>query len=1066
MNREETQVASILHELQERAKELNCLYRVDELLNRSDLPLEDVLRGIVEILPPGWQYPHDCQARIVLEDRATESANFQPTEWVQSAAIVVQGERLGSVEVLYRQQMPRSDEGPFLKEERKLINTIADRIADHIMQRRLKATFASLSAAVDGHVPPRGEWRIVVDFLRDTDPVLLQRISRKLVNHLAWNGVTEAKQLLQRSGIARAIGAGDAGGENRPIPRDGSTAFQDLSSEAFRIASERLGDAEILGCVTTWIKEEKSSFLVRALEQLDTPLGEIIEAIERFRHTDIEETDLSLSIQKGLRVSLIRRFFSESLDFINVAKNVVCIKDFYDLVGKIIFPPRCHGKLGGKSAGLFLAKKVIEKYAPSSSLLQQIKLPKTWFITSDWILHFVHHNELEDVLNWKYLEIEQVRQEYPHLVALFKSSSFPSELAKGLSLALDDLGDRPIIVRSSSLLEDRAGSAFSGKYKSLFLGNRGTKEARLAALMDAVGEVYASIFGPDPTEYRAERGLLDVHEEMGVLVQEVVGQEVDKYFFPACSGVAFSNNEFRWSARISRSDGLIRMVPGLGTRAVDRVVDDYPVLVAPGQPTLRANVTVDEILKYSPRRMDVINLETNSFETVEVREILRSCGARYPQIRQLVSLVDHDRVEQPVGLMPDLGKTDAVFTFEGLIRKTPFVRYVRELLALLQARLGCPVDIEFAYDGSDFYLLQCRPQSYSGDAVPVAIPQDIPADRLIFSANRYVSNGRVPEITHIVYVDPEGYGSLADENAMRDVGRAVGRLNKLLPKRQFILIGPGRWGSRGDIRLGVPVTYSDINNSAMLIEVARQKGNYLPDLSFGTHFFQDLVEASIRYLPLYPDDPGIAFKAAFFRSSPSVLDELLPEFSRLSDTLRVIDVAKDAKGHILRVLMNADLDQAVAFLAPPQEELELVQSDVSTGGRAGEEHWRWRYRMAQRIAEQLDPAKFGVKAFYLIGSTKNAAAGPQSDIDLLIHFEGTEEQQKELTFWLEGWSRCLAEVNFLRTGYRCDTLLDVHIITDIDIAERSPYAVKIGAITDAARELPMGGTSVEGALVK
>jgi phosphoenolpyruvate synthase/pyruvate phosphate dikinase len=108
------------------------------------------------------------------------------------------------------------------------------------------------------------------------------------------------------------------------------------------------------------------------------------------------------------------------------------------------------------------------------------------------------------------MEIDQVRQEYPHLVALFKRSSFPSEFAKGLALALDDLGDVPLIVRSSSLLEDRPGSAFSGKYKSLFLGNCGTKEERLAALMDAIAEVYASIFGPDPTEYRAERGLLDV----------------------------------------------------------------------------------------------------------------------------------------------------------------------------------------------------------------------------------------------------------------------------------------------------------------------------------------------------------------------------------------------------------------------------------------------------------------------------------------------------------------------------------------------------------------------------
>ena len=1055
MNREETQVTMILRELQERAKELNCLYRVDEMLNQPDLALEHIFRGIVEILPHGWQYPNDCQARIVFENNAIESANFQPAPWVQSANIVVQGETVGTVEVSYRQQMPRSDEGPFLKEERKLIETIADRIAGHIMQRRLKSAFAGLTAAEDGEASVKGEWRIVLEFLRDTDPVLLQRISRKLVNHLSWNGVNEAKELLQRGGVASAIGAAVSGGENRPIRSEPSPPVADLTTEAFRIASEHLSENEILDCVTTWIKEEKSSFLVRALEQLDTPLGEIIEDIERYRHTDIDETELSLSTQKGLRVALIRRFFSESLDFINVAQNAISVKDFYDVLGNIIFPPRCHGKLGGKSAGLFLAKKIIDKHAPPDSVLRQVKVPKTWYVTSDWILHFVHHNELEDVLNWKYMEIDQVRQEYPHLVALFKSSSFPSELAKGLSLALDDLGDRPIIVRSSSLLEDRAGSAFSGKYKSLFLGNCGSKEARLTALMDAVAEVYASIFGPDPTEYRAERGLLDVHEEMGILIQEVVGQAVDKYFFPACSGVAFSNNEFRWSARISRSDGLIRLVPGLGTRAVDRVADDYPVLIAPGQPNLRANVTVEEILRYSPRRVDVINLETNSFETVEAKELLRDCGARYPQIRLLVSVVDHDRIEPPIGLVPDFGKVDVVFTFEGLIRKTPFVSYVRELLTLLQAKLGQPVDIEFAYDGEDFYLLQCRPQSFSGDALPAPIPQDLPAERVVFSANRYVSNGRVPEITHVVYVVPEGYSQLPDQKHMREVGHAVGRLNKLLPKRQFVLIGPGRWGSRGDIKLGVPVTYSDINNSAMLIEVAHQKGNYLPDLSFGTHFFQDLVEASIRYLPLYPDDPQNAFNESFLGQSRSVLEELLPEFAHLSDTLRVIDVPREANGLILRVLMNAELDQAVAFLAPPQKEKELSEAGFATVGRTGEEHWRWRFRMAQRIAATLDPQHFGVKAFYLIGSTKNATAGPRSDIDLLLHFEGTENQRRELNLWLAGWSQCLAEMNFLRTGYRSDGLLDLQLITDKDIAERSSYAVKIDAITDPARKLPM-----------
>src|SRR3974390_2576894 len=189
MNKDEIQVATILHELQERAKELNCLYRVDELLNQSELPLEQILRGIVEILPPGWQYPHDCQARIVYEGQSIESANFQPSQWVQIADIVVQDQTVGSIEVSYRTQMPRSDDGPFLKEERKLINTIADRVAGHIMQRRLKAAFAGLSAAAEGRAAAKGEWRIVLEFLRDTDPALLQKIARKLINHLSWNGV-------------------------------------------------------------------------------------------------------------------------------------------------------------------------------------------------------------------------------------------------------------------------------------------------------------------------------------------------------------------------------------------------------------------------------------------------------------------------------------------------------------------------------------------------------------------------------------------------------------------------------------------------------------------------------------------------------------------------------------------------------------------------------------------------------------------------------------------------------------------------------------------------------------
>jgi hypothetical protein len=219
-------------------------------------------------------------------------------------------------------------------------------------------------------------------------------------------------------------------------------------------------------------------------------------------------------------------------------------------------------------------------------------------------------------------------------------------------------------------------------------------------------------------------------------------------------------------------------------------------------------------------------------------------------------VIRDDTLQRAVPLLVNPARDTLVADFGGLASDTPFVQRVGSILKILQEALGTPVDIEFAWDGTDFYLLQCRSQSFSAEDAPSPIPRDLAEDELVFSATRHISTGWVPEITHIVYVDADAYGALTDHAQLLAVGMAVSRLNKLLPKRQFILMGPGRWGSRGDIRLGVHVTYSDINNTAVLMEIARKRGEYLPDLSFGTHFFQDLVESSIRYIPLYPDDPG------------------------------------------------------------------------------------------------------------------------------------------------------------------------------------------------------------------
>jgi predicted nucleotidyltransferase len=1046
----------VLRALQERAKELECLYRIDELLHQSGLPFPEVMAGIIRAIPPAWQYPAICRARLTVAGVVEASPGFVAGQWLQSAPILVEGEPVGTLEVSYAQETVNAHEGPFLKEERKLLDAIAERLGRYLEHEKLRQAFDNLEIARTAETGGPEPWRVILDFLRRTDESLLARISRKMINHLGWLGIDEAVKLLHGINVEETPEERDAGVDNQPIVRVRRDPALEHIEDTFRIASRALSDDELIECVQKWIREDKSRFMLSALGNPNATLDEIGEAIRRFHHLGEGGGALPLAALKGVRVSLIERFFTDQLEFINTAKRHLDIDDFYELVQHLVSPPRARGKLGGKSAGLFLAARIVDRAGADNPKLRGIRVPRTWYLTSDALLDFIDYNQLEDVYNHKYADIEQVRQDYPHIVQVFKNSAFSPELVRGLSLVLDDFADRPIIVRSSSLLEDRLGAAFSGKYKSLFLANSGDKQARLAALLDAIAEVYASTFGPDPIEYRAERGLIDAYEEMAIMIQEVVGKAVGPWFLPAFSGVAFSRNEFRWSARIRREDGLVRIVPGLGTRAVDRLKDDYPVLLAPGQPGLRVNVTPEEVLRYSPKKIDVINMESGAFETIAVQDLLRAHGHDYPRAAQILSCLEDGHLRRPMDSQLDFEKDRFVVTFEGLAAETPFMHQIKELLATLEREMGTPVDIEFASDGQALYLLQCRPQSSVGDTTPSPIPRNLPRERVLFTANRFVSNGRVPDITHVVYVDPARYNALADLEELRGVGRAVGRLNKLLPKRQFALLGPGRWGSRGDIRLGVNVTYADINNTALLVEIARQKGNYLPDLSFGTHFFQDLVEASIRYLPLYPDDAGVVFDEGFLLRSENILPTILPDHADLADVVRVIDVSRVTGGNVLRVLLNADLEEAVALFAPPQSTALEVAEGEGRSEPAGDQHWRWRLRFAERIAASLDAARFGVRAMYVLGSTKNATAGPASDIDLIVHVQGTAEQREALEKWIEGWSLALAEMNYLRTGYRSDGLLDVHYLTDEDFERRTSLAVKVGAVTDAARPLALG----------
>jgi hypothetical protein len=1007
-------------------------------------------------------YTDVCGVKIIYQDITYTTEGFSESPWFITEDITVQDHIIGSIKVHYSEERTWQDESPFLKEEKRALASIAMRVGHYILYQNLRPVFddkAMTREVIDQK--QSGDWRGLIELLKRTDPDVLTRISRKMLNYLIWRGVEAAESLLQEFMPFLRYGQQDIIAEtNIPLQKKAFDNSYLLIQKVFGIASDNLSEDEIISHIQDWVKQDKTSFLVRAVSSINSSLTEIANAIRRYFSIAPDGLELAPSARIGVRAALIRRFFSDQLEFVVVAKNFVRISDFHELINHMVCPSGSHGKLGGKSAGLFLANRILKENEEQQPILKDIKVPKTWYVTSDAMLQFMHYNNLEELLEQKYKPIDEIRREYPHLVMMFKNSHFPPELVQGLSMALDNFHDKPLIVRSSSLLEDRLGSAFSGKYKSLFLVNQGTKNERLDALLDAIAEVYASTLGPDPMQYRSERGLTDFHEEMGIMIQEVVGQKIGKFFLPAYAGVAFSNNEFRWSPRIKREDGLIRLVPGLGTRAVDRLSDDYPVLIAPGQPGLRANVGIEERVRYSPQKADLLNIEENRFETVNLTDIFKELGDSYPALQNVISVYSENHLREPIGFNLDFNPRDAIVTFEGLIRNTKFVKQVHAILRTLQNALATPVDIEFASDGQDFYLLQCRPQSYAKYDAPSPIPKELPPDRTIFTANRYVSNGTVPDITHVVYVDADHYNQLDSVSEMMAVGRAIGKLNQVLPRRQFILMGPGRWGSRGDIKLGVNVTYSDINNCSMLIEIARQKGNYVPDLSFGTHFFQDLVEAQIRYLPLYPDEKGIIFNTEFLSKSPNALYEMLPSFAHLSDTVRVIEVPANTNGMVLRVLMNADLDKAVGILTPRGVSDDTRPELESYPGLVREAHWRWRRNMAEKIAAQIDPKKFGIKAVYVIGSTGTATAQAGSDIDLLINFTGTATQKKELINWLNGWSLCLDEINFMRTGYKAGGLLDIHYVTDAELKDKKSIEKRLNINVNRMYQLALSGQKI------
>jgi KaiC/GvpD/RAD55 family RecA-like ATPase len=550
------------------------------------------------------------------------------------------------------------------------------------------------------------------------------------------------------------------------------------------------------------------------------------------------------------------------------------------------------GLIGGKSVGMILARAILKKNGEGWQ--DRLEAHDSFYVGSDVFYTYLVENDC-----WwarqKQRSVDTLLEGAENARQRMLSGKFPEYIQTQFMEMLDYFGQSPIIVRSSSLLEDNYGNAFSGKYQSVFCANQGTPGDRLDTFIAAVRKVYASTMSKEALMYRAQRGLLDRDEQMALLVQRVSGAVYDDLFFPQIAGVGFSFNPYVWNTDIDPRAGMLRLVFGLGTRAVDRCDDDYTRIVALNAPLLRPEANFEEVRKFTQRRVDVLDLRANQLVSRYFEDVLKSA----PDMPLSMVASRDDDLERRAREQNQRGVFSWVLTFNQLLTDTDFVKNMREMLRTLQDAYGCPVDVEFTGNFMDdgtcrINLVQCRPfqvQRGPGSLSPEEMP---PTARIVLETHGpIIGNSFTSPVERIIYVVPSSYGALPTGDRYA-VARIIGRLTHLdkdKPLKRIMLVGPGRWGTTTP-SLGVPVTFAEINTVSVICEIAAMHEGLVPDVSLGTHFFNDLVEFNMLYMALYPNRKENRFNDRFFLDAPNRLVELLPDASALAETVKVIDTSE------------------------------------------------------------------------------------------------------------------------------------------------------------------------------
>jgi hypothetical protein len=634
-------------------------------------------------------------------------------------------------------------------------------------------------------------------------------------------------------------------------------------------------------------------------------------ALDYWDNLFLQATELSPDVSRQNRQEMVDRLCKVMIGrderILSLATKHFTLEDLSAIKSRLIGT----GFIGGKAVGMLLANKIVANN--QLDLSRHLEPHDSFYVGSDVFYTYLVENGC-----WK-LRVEQKTKEGYFKVAAelrkrLLKGKFPDQIREQFQEMIEYFGQSPIIVRSSSLLEDAFGNAFAGKYESIFCVNQGSPEQRYTDFEEAVRRVYASTMGKDALTYRLQRGLDQQDEQMALLVQRVSGSYRNGYFFPDLAGVGMSHNAFVWKPDLDPKAGMIRLVFGLGTRAVNRVEDDYPRIIALDEPLVRPVSGMEDVRKYSQHHVDLLDNRKNILRTISFQQLLDEI----PDIKlDLVAVRDHllaRQARQQGAKNPEYW----LLTFEKLLTETAFTQIMQRILKTLESHYQYPVDIEFTVNFTHdqkplINLLQCRPLQTRGRQGRVEIPSKIDPEKVLFKCEGHFMGGSIcQDIAKVIYVDPKAYIALPLTEKY-DIARLVGELNRRITAKDAeptIFFGPGRWGTTTP-SLGTPVSFHEINNAAVLAEIAYEGGNLMPELSFGTHFFQDLVEGDIFYVALFPGKPGTVFNRAKLDEMPDRLTDVLPESSKYANVVRFYEL-RERK---LRIVSDVTSRKVICFFA-------------------------------------------------------------------------------------------------------------------------------------------------------